>query len=72
MKKKFCKAIELCCEEDSKMEIASGIRDCLEKYWSYDYKEGNVIVDTSMFESVVVVVYEGCSNVSELTKLLTI
>ena len=67
--KKLNKIIEIPCEEDSKEAIASMIRAHLVD--NDDYVNGNILVESDRFEAVDVIIYEGCSNVEELTRILT-
>lgn len=67
--KKLNKIIEIPCEEDVKEDIATMVRNHLKD--SDDYMSGNIEVKADRFEAVDVVIYEGCSNVAELTKILT-
>lgn len=69
MKKKLNKIIEITCEEDQKETIATMVRNHLEN--NDDYKNGNIEVHTDRLETVDVVIFEGCSNVAEFTKILT-
>ena len=69
MNKKLNKIIEIICEEDLKEAIASRMREYLVN--NDDYISGNILVRTDRFESVEVVIYEGCSNAEELTRILT-
>lgn len=69
MNKKINKIIEIICEEDSKEAIASRMREYLVN--NDDYISGNILIRTDRFEAVYVVIYEGCSNVEELTRILT-
>ena len=69
MKKKLNKIIELPCEEDSKEDIVSNLMVYLVD--NDDYIAGNILVRSDRFEAVDVVIYEGCSNVKELTEILT-
>ena len=69
MKKKLNKIIEIPCEEDSKEDIASSIREYLAD--NDDYTNGDIIVKTNRLEAVDVIIYEGCSDVEGLTKILT-
>jgi len=68
MKKKLNKIIEIPCEEDSKEAIAAMVREQLVD--NTDYIKGNIFVSADRFEAVDVIIYEGCSNVEELTKIL--
>ena len=69
MNKKLNKIIEIPCEEDSKEVIASMVRAHLVD--NDDYTAGNILVQTDRLEAVDVIIYEGCSNVEELTRILT-
>jgi hypothetical protein len=69
MKKKLNKIIEIPCEENQKDVIASRVTDYLVN--NEDYLNGNIVVKTDRFETVDVVIFEGCSNVEELTMVLT-
>ena len=69
MNKKLNKIIELPCEEDSKEDIVSNLMAYL--VGNDDYIAGNILVRSDRFEAVDVVIYEGCSNVKELTEILT-
>ena len=69
MKKKLNKIIELPCEEDSKEDIVSNLMAYL--VGNDDYIAGNILVRSDRFEAVDVVIYEGCSNIKELTEILT-
>ena len=66
--KKLNKIIEIPCEEESKEAIASLIRERLVD--NDDYINSNIVVKADRFEAVDVIVYEGCSNVKELTRML--
>jgi hypothetical protein len=67
--KKLNKIIEIPCEENSKEAITSRIQEYLVD--NDDYVNGNILVRSDRFEVVDVIIYEGCSNVDELTRLLT-
>ena len=69
MNKKLNKIIEIPCEEDVKEEIASRVREYLID--NDDYINGNILVQSNRFEAVDVIFYEGCSNISELSRILT-
>ena len=69
MKKKLNKIIELPCDEDSKQHIVPRLLDDLVD--NDDYIAGNILVRSDRFEAVDVIIYEGCSNVKELTEILT-
>ena len=69
MNKKLNKIIEIHCEEDSKEAIVSAIRSYLID--NDDYINGNIAVKDDRFEVVDVIIYDGCSNVEELTRILT-
>lgn len=63
--KKLNKIIEIPCEEYSKEAIASMVRAYLVD--NNDYVNGNILVKSDRLEAVDVIIYEGCSNVEELT-----
>lgn len=69
MKKTLNKIIEIPCEEGVKEQIASNIKEFLVD--NDDYKNGYILVDCSRPEAVDVIIYVGCSNVDELTRILT-
>ena len=71
MDKKLNKIIEITCEEDkhAKAAIVSNIKNYLAN--NDDYNNGNISINADRFERVDVVIYEGCSNVDELTRVLT-
>lgn len=69
MKKKFHKIIELPCEESEKKNISSRIRDYLAE--NEDYKNGNILVNDDRFETIDIVIFEGCSNIEELVKVIS-
>lgn len=71
MQKKVNKIIEIPCEEDesAKEYIISRIRDYLVD--NQDYMNGNILIKSDRFEAVDVVIFEGCGDVTELTKILT-
>ena len=68
MSKKINRIIEIPCEESEKMEIKARIHECLVN--DEDYKNGNIVLRTERFETVDVVVYDGCSNVSDIMNKL--
>ena len=68
MNEKLNKIIEIHCEEDSKEAIESRVRAYLVD--NDDYIAGNILVQADRFEAVDVVIYEGCSNIEELTRIL--
>jgi hypothetical protein len=71
MQKKLIKIIEIPCEEDVKRDIASSIRDYLIENRNQDYVDGNVVIEHNRFEAVDVIIYEGCTDIPELIKILT-
>lgn len=69
MKKKLNRIIELHCEDDSKVCIMNNINEQLVN--NVDYKNGNILVNADRPDFVDVIIFEGCSDISELIKLLT-
>ena len=69
MKKKLNKIIELPCEESSKVELRYNI----EKYLvtNQDYIDGYIVIDSSRFEAVDVIIFEGCKDIPTITKLFS-
>ena len=69
MKKKLNRIIEIPCEEESKEEIAEWYRLYLAD--NDDYINGNILVESGRFKAVDIVIYEGCSNIEKLIRILT-
>lgn len=69
MKQKLNKIIEIPCEESSKEEIVSRIHNYLVD--NKDYVSGRILIKSDRFEAVDVIIYEGCSDIDKLTKILT-
>jgi hypothetical protein len=69
MIKKLNRIVEIPCEESDKMEIKARIHNYLVD--NEDYKNGNIVLRAERFEAVDVIFYEGCSNISEIIKVLS-
>ena len=69
MQRKINKIIEIPCENSSKPMIESCIREYLVD--NKDYIDGNIVIKSDRNEAVDVVIFEGCENIAELTRILT-